>query len=464
MMWRFGLGCVLSVSAAGSAAFAPGGGAAGTTGGDIAACAVPAAQAYASVGDIFAFSIATTHWNAGDEALQWVQATSNHPVIAQNMYRYRNGRIEQIGMSWLVHGFCALQNGGCGQCIPDGSGCLQLLSVGCADVHGASINGFQAIMGPRSDVNPSTGACPYPYTIGWNQSGDSVYKRLQVHFDDLDPALNEGAAFYFEPHFIHPQESGSDRRHNNASHRRFNLAYNAVAGSWSLTFGGPTVQFLPAIYAWQAHDPLVAIEIVDIPGEPTDGRFHLAYRVTDNGDGTWRYEYAVHNLNSHRAAQAFSVPLPDGVNISSTFHRDVKHHSGEVYTNEDWTLVISDDAITWSGEPFSKNENANALRWGTMFNFGFVADVPPVLGDATLTLFRPGAPDAVLAAALVPGVPDQPPCAGDLDSTGEVDVFDLLELLAAWGPCGSCAADLDESGEVDVFDLLMLLAHWGPCN
>jgi hypothetical protein len=45
-----------------------------------------------------------------------------------------------------------------------------------------------------------------------------------------------------------------------------------------------------------------------------------------------------------------------------------------------------------------------------------------------------------------------------------VDVFDLLAVLGAWGPCSGCAADLDDNGVVDVFDLLALLGAWGPCE
>jgi len=45
-----------------------------------------------------------------------------------------------------------------------------------------------------------------------------------------------------------------------------------------------------------------------------------------------------------------------------------------------------------------------------------------------------------------------------------VDVFDLLIVLAEWGPCnGPWEADFDDSGGVDVFDLLELLGAWGPC-
>ena len=52
------------------------------------------------------------------------------------------------------------------------------------------------------------------------------------------------------------------------------------------------------------------------------------------------------------------------------------------------------------------------------------------------------------------------PC--DLDQNGEVNVLDLLILLADWGPCnGPCAADLNQDGTVNVLDLLLLLGTWG---
>jgi hypothetical protein len=55
------------------------------------------------------------------------------------------------------------------------------------------------------------------------------------------------------------------------------------------------------------------------------------------------------------------------------------------------------------------------------------------------------------------------PILGDLDGNGVVDVYDLLIMLGAWGPCdgqGACTADLNGDGEVDVIDLLILLGNW----
>jgi hypothetical protein len=73
-------------------------------------------------------------------------------------------------------------------------------------------------------------------------------------------------------------------------------------------------------------------------------------------------------------------------------------------------------------------------------------------------------------ANLIPDECEEFTCAGDLDGSGSVDIFDLLELLSAWGPCPTggrpappCDADLDASGEVDIFDLLELLSAWGDC-
>lgn len=53
----------------------------------------------------------------------------------------------------------------------------------------------------------------------------------------------------------------------------------------------------------------------------------------------------------------------------------------------------------------------------------------------------------------------------DLDNNGVVDGFDLLMMLAQWGPCFDnepCPADLNCDRIVNGFDLLILLSDWGP--
>ncbi|MAB82012.1 MAG: hypothetical protein CMJ24_01075 [Phycisphaerae bacterium] len=54
-------------------------------------------------------------------------------------------------------------------------------------------------------------------------------------------------------------------------------------------------------------------------------------------------------------------------------------------------------------------------------------------------------------------------CDGDVDGDLEVNVADLLAVIAAWGQSGS-SADLNQDGVVDVADLLAVIAGWGGCD
>ncbi|MHC4947377.1 MAG: hypothetical protein ACYTG1_03835 [Planctomycetota bacterium] len=65
------------------------------------------------------------------------------------------------------------------------------------------------------------------------------------------------------------------------------------------------------------------------------------------------------------------------------------------------------------------------------------------------------------------GIPDEcepAPCPEDCGdpADGQVDVTDLLAVLAQWGQAGT-TCDANGSGAVEVGDLLAVLAEWGPC-
>ena len=55
-------------------------------------------------------------------------------------------------------------------------------------------------------------------------------------------------------------------------------------------------------------------------------------------------------------------------------------------------LLRTHDSITWSTETFAQNQNANAIRWGTLYNFRFDADQPPQQTNATVGYFKTGSP------------------------------------------------------------------------
>ena len=53
------------------------------------------------------------------------------------------------------------------------------------------------------------------------------------------------------------------------------------------------------------------------------------------------------------------------------------------------TVDQQTSSITWSTETFATNQNANAIRFGTLYNFRFDADQPPQTANATVGTLKP---------------------------------------------------------------------------
>ena len=397
-------------------------------------------QRFGTQDGITAFSVGTVSCNIGTCWANWISGSNQHPVIGQNMYRYKDGRFEQIGQSWLKHGFFALSQNFCS------SGCVQSdgshLGVNCSDPYSAGLNGDQTRLGPRSEVNPSTGEYPFPFTtIG--QTGDVLYKRLQVHNEDLDPALNPGAVYFVEGHYVSADDAMAGNGSNNASHRQ--VTVSGSSGTFDISLTGSTLQESAAIYAWKDIDLAVKGDAVKVAG---DGQFIVQSLVTDLGNGMWNYEYAVHNLSSHRSGGSFRVPVVLGAVIDNVGFHDVDYHSGEPYDGTDWTSEVVVDAggaaLVWSTDSHDVNPDANALRWGTLYNFRFDSDLPPVLGSPTIGLFRPGTPDEISAFSMVPSQCNN----NALCEAGEncSNCADCIQTVPATGFCddGLCEPGIGE--------------------
>lgn len=437
-----------------------------TVGPDVIVGALPDVSKYGTVSGVSAYAIGTTSCNIGNQILLWCDTNvaglcnkTQHPVIAQNMYRLKDGRLEMIGMSWLKHGFCALSETLCGPCTSDPWGC-DALGIGCSDPYTSGLNGSQGGLGPRSQVNPYTGIFPYPFTAPGAPA--TVGRRLQVPIAAVEPAQNAGALYFGEGHYITADDAAAGNGNNNGSYRRMTVG-TFSSGSWTMALTGATFQQKHAIQAWRDHglgvgvpDPSVIIQNVDVPN---DGRFIIAYKVSDNGDGTWHYEYAIFNQNVERAARAWSIPVPTGVGVTNQGQNIVNHHSGEPYSSDPWSMTAPAGGLLWSTQTFAQNANANALRWSTMFNFRFDADTPPTEGTASLGLFKVGSPADLSVTVLVPSAP---PCPADLTGDGVVDGSDLAMVLGQWGQAGP--ADLDGNGTADGADLAIVLGAWGACK
>jgi len=372
------------------------------------------AQFDGSSGTQVGLAVGTDSCNAGTVDLDWfaLPGSANHPVIPQNLYRMSGGatndeRFEQIGESNVKHAFTALTENICGfGC--NGVGSTHLGS-GCSDPYVASLNSGQSnhSLGSRAWINPFTGVfptSPSPNThTGHTHTGPA--HRILVEISDLNTTLNPGATYYAEAQYITPHEyvwcqahAGQCNMYNNVSYRRYNVT--GTASPFSFPTGGFTTQRMkPAINAWTG---ATINQIEPAPG--TDGIGAVVYKVTNPSAGVWHYEYAVYNQNMDRAIQSFSVPLGAGITVSNIgFHAPPQQpgwaNDGTVgstgYSSTPWTQTQAADSMTWNSETFAQNQNANAIRWGTMYNFRFDSNRPPQTTNATVGFYKTGAPITV---------------------------------------------------------------------
>jgi hypothetical protein len=365
---------------------------------------------YASVpgSGVSAFAIGTAACNYGDQPIRWfnyenpaVPATAaDHPVIAQNLYRLVDGRFEHVGRSWVKHGFVALAGSLCLACTPPlpppGGTAGDYLGVGCSDPYSAALNGNQPGLGPRFEVNPFTGAFPYPPSNPPFAGND---RRLLVA--DADLAV-PGALFFGEAQYVAADDALAGNGKNNASWRPLSVT-PLPGGGYAAAFTEETRRTEPAIFAWKKHDPEVALHAMDVPG---DGRFWIGYRATLVGPGLWRHVYSVQNLDCDRALRSLTLTVPPGATVSAPYFHDCDPHSGEPGSGTDWTFAATVGDVAWSTTEHAVDPAANALRWGSVFTFAVTANVES-LDEAVLGLFKPGLP-ASLAVKLCPatGLPN----------------------------------------------------------
>ena len=371
---------------------------------------------YGVANGIAAYSIASQSCNIGNQPLIWTSGDgTTHPVISQNIFRLKGRRFEQIGQSWLKHGFCALCEGGCGN--GAGGGCAPQLRVGCADTYSSGLNDGKN-GGPKYAVEPVSGNHNHPFP---NPTGNNTIRgRLQIAADKVNPSLNAGADYWVEGMYIHYEDHQLGNANNNATWRKVKFANN---GSFSMS-GNSAVNHVgeSCVYAWQSADAGVVIQQADVlneGGAGIHGYMDVASRVWDNGDGTWEYQYVVYNQNSSQGVYELSIPYGGNATITNAWFNDVDYHSGETQDGADWTMTEGANEITWTcPQTYAQNPDGNAINWATAYSFGFVANAGPISGTGMLDLFAPGAGSAVTFPLDGPGTGGPPPaysnyCFGD---------------------------------------------------
>ena len=364
-------------------------------------------------------SLGTDACNKGTENVEWLALPDNrHPFIPQNLYRMSGGndntqQFEQIGQSWGKHAFAAASSNTCG------FGCNGVggdhLGSGCSDAYGAGLNGAQDLIGSRAWVNPFTGFFaqnpdPNDHSGHVHAPADPTAHRILVDVNDLNTSLNVGATYFAEAEYIVPHEGTWCQSHptecnmyNNASYRQCSVI--GINQPFSFNFVGNTVREQPAIMAWTG-----AIVNEGEPDPGNDGIFFVGYKVTGPNAGVYHYEYAIYNQNLDRAIQSFEVvyPLFPPIVLNNVgFHAPPQHPGfandgtqGDAgYSSDPWIFTTSFTSATWNCQTFAENQNANAIRFGTLYNFRFDSTAPPAETTANIGFFKTGSPISVKVQA-----------------------------------------------------------------
>jgi len=358
---------------------------------DLTFCSLDAFSYFGRDGDLAAFSMTTTSWNIGNAPLGWwKQPDWRHPYIVLNVHRIRDDRFEQIGESWVKHGFYAASNDQCGGTC-DFTTFADRLGVGCTDTYGANTNANVRYLAPRSEIDPWAGF--------WDSTNSHLNAPVHAHGPidhlmkvrdaDLDQATNGNATYVGEAYYVHYQDMNVM---NNAAWKPIVYRSGTPGTAWDFEMSDetnpPNIGF--AIDAWTgARKTLLAQQIPVKEMVSPDGRAVLAAKSRDLGGGRWRYDYALLNIDMDRQISSFQISIPAGTTVTDLYFHAPEHHEiintpGHVpLDNASWVGSSSANAVSWSTA-------SNPLTWGTTYTFSFVADKGP--GDTTMTLglFRPG--------------------------------------------------------------------------
>jgi hypothetical protein len=339
--------------------------------------------------------------NAGTTSVAWYRkfggdfppyGYDQHPFLIWNLYRLdADGRLRQIGASGAKHAFYTV-NYNC----PCGGG--HELYPTCEDVYSSYTNDTSTNLGPRSEIIPHAGRwgrCGSVYDRDCDGVEDTdggardLYEfRMTVGERDLLPPLADGARYLQEYWYVVRDD---DAIYDAMGWREVFFRKNGADWSASLVdppefHAGPVVDF------WVAPET-AAQDSANAELSSALGRARVAVRVTDLGDGHWRYRYAVMNFDyahaeidaahpaepdlrvvSNHGFERFRVPLGPAATASALLFDDA-----DADPADDWTAAVDAGYVTWTAPA-----SGNTLDWGIMYAFELVANAPPASGEVEL--------------------------------------------------------------------------------
>ncbi|HJU39145.1 MAG TPA: hypothetical protein VJ724_06190 [Tahibacter sp.] len=353
-----------------------------------------------------------------------------HPNLIWNLYRIDTaGRIEQVGRSGVKHAFVTT-NGNCSSGPGSGGSTGTILGRSCEDTYGTSNNDSNGDLGPRNEIIPNGdlwGRCGSIFDPNCDRSADSngntsYSQRMIVRESQLNVA---GSSYLFESWYIVRDDVNI---YNTMGTRPVTFSY-ATGGPWSISNGTP-YRLGPAIDRWV--DPATTNPNeanVEIANE--GGHTKVAVKATDLGGGNWRYDYAVMNVDFARARTQGTDKYSDDTDPAARFRvihnfgfdrfsapaygklDAIEFSDGDLDAANDWTVSIDNGQITWTAPvnpapPANVPAVLNALNWGTMFRFSFVAAQAPGEAGVSLHVAEAGDPASYSATVIGPQAPDAP--------------------------------------------------------
>ena len=349
------------------------------------------ARAVSGKASLFATTISC---NAGNVAANWkALPDARHPVITQSLYRLSAGVLQQIGQSGVKHGFFALQNSAPCKWVCDPfngdaeSAKGEKLGPGCADPYSGPLIDSQDYVGPRSKINPSTGA--FDGATAADPGQQPFGRELQVNTVDLETS---GARYFVEGQYIAADDLAAGNGSNSVSYRE--VAFGPKPNNLTITEAGKTHRGCPAILAWED----ATFTAKDLPG---DGRLIAATHVSKLGGQKYRIDLALYNMTSDHGISSISIATKNLTVDTASVGFSAPISYGEGWSNDPWKHSVQKGQINWFTQRAAENSNGNALRWGQTFNYWFEAEssAEPMITKLTLVPFK-GRPDEVITIAL----------------------------------------------------------------
>jgi hypothetical protein len=437
-----------------------------------------------------------------DSAAPTVTDSAKHPYINTNIYRLNaEGRLEQLAASWTKHGWYAASASqgnvagntgsdacGTGTC-PSGSPANDQLGANCADTYNSGHNSDRYYMGPRSEISArgaklspgwairgtyldavtvtsnvdtlaATTAARADAVRTYTGSGTAQSNKLATFAkaDVSTTALGPNGRVIMEAYYV---VNGDVNKLNNFAFRSFTSNHNGGTGTLTATnlnFATTASPFMPTVIGRHTYGPaMFQWGDQQQQASPTaEGSVYAASRVVNNGDGTFRYEYNILNVDLDRGVEAVSIPLANGITLSNVSFRQPRL-ADPAFDIRDWVnqidgvtgnLVYSAQTPTAGSANWTNGQpmKSNSIRYGTMYSFWFTSDLPPrTTGQLVLTPSGTGSVTSMNVQASVPRAVADIAGSDQGTSDGIVDGSDFIAFINAFA-AGEPAADLIGSG------------------